>query len=185
VIPVGRDQLPHVELTRTIARRFNERYGGGRRYFPEPDALLSETPLLLGLDGRKMGKSHGNSIPLAGDADDTARLIRRAKTDSERRIAYEPERRPEVANLLRIVELCTKRPAEEIAAEIGDGGAKALKEVVAEALNDHLRPIRLRRSELLRDRGQLRSLLRDGSRRANEIAEQTLAAVHDLMHTSY
>jgi tryptophanyl-tRNA synthetase len=185
VVPVGKDQLPHVELTRTIARRFNERYAFERPYFPEPEALLSEAPLLLGLDGRKMGKSRGNAIALGAGADETARLIRRAKTDDERRITYEPERRPEVANLLRIAALCTSRPAEEIAAEIGDKGAAALKEVVTEALNDRLGPIRARRSELLRDRGRLRAVIREGNRRASEIAETTLATVQELMHTSY
>ena len=105
LVPVGKDQLPHLELTRTIARRFNERYSAGIPYFPEPEALLSRAPLLLGLDGRKMGKSLGNSIPLAASADETAHLIRAAKTDSERRITYEPERRPEVSNLLEIASL--------------------------------------------------------------------------------
>jgi tryptophanyl-tRNA synthetase len=185
VVPVGKDQLPHVELTRAIARRFNEHYAGGRPYFPEPEALLSEAPLLLGVDGRKMGKSNGNAIPLGADADETARLIRSAKTDAERRISYEPGRRPEVANLLRLAALCTHRKAEEIAAEIGDGGAAPLKQLVTEALNERLLPIRARRAELLRDRGYLRTVLRDGNRRANEIAETTLAAVRELMHTSY
>ena len=68
LVPVGKDQLPHLELTRTIARRFNERYSPDVPYFPEPEALLSRAPLLLGLDGRKMGKSRGNSIPLAASA---------------------------------------------------------------------------------------------------------------------
>ena len=109
LVPVGKDQLPHLELTRTIARRFNERYGPSA-CFPEPDALLSRAPLLLGTDGRKMSKSRGNSIPLAASADETARLIRAAKTDSERQITYEPERRPEVSNLLVIASLCLGRP---------------------------------------------------------------------------
>ena len=82
LVPVGKDQLPHLELTRTIARRFNERYSPDSPYFPEPEALLSRAPLLLGLDGRKMSKSRGNAIPLAASADETARLIRAAKTAS-------------------------------------------------------------------------------------------------------
>src|ERR1700732_1038697 len=79
LVPVGQDQLPHVELTRLIARRFNERYGA---VFPVPDALLSDAPLLLGTDGAKMSKSRGNAIALGATADETARLIRGAKTDS-------------------------------------------------------------------------------------------------------
>jgi len=185
LVPVGRDQLPHVELTRTIARRFNERYSPERPYFPQPDALLSSAPLVLGLDGRKMGKSRGNAIPLAAGEDETAALIRGAKTDAERRITYEPDRRPEVSNLLRIASLCLGRPPKQVAAEIGDRGASALKRLVTDALNEHLRPIRARRAELARSPDHLRSVLRRGNERAREIGSQTLTTVHELMHTRY
>src|SRR6266516_1409114 len=77
LVPVGKDQLPHLEVTRLIARRFNERFG--QPVFPVPDALLSAAPLLLGTDGTKMSKSRGNTIPLSATADETARLIRGAK----------------------------------------------------------------------------------------------------------
>ncbi|WP_248958698.1 tryptophan--tRNA ligase [Sphaerisporangium perillae] len=96
LVPVGQDQLPHLELTRTIARRFNDRYGGGTTVFHQPDALLSAAPLLLGTDGTKMSKSRGNAITLAAGADETAWLIRGAKTDSQRHITYDPATRPEV-----------------------------------------------------------------------------------------
>jgi tryptophanyl-tRNA synthetase len=185
LVPVGRDQLPHLELTRTIARRFNERYSSERPYFPQPEALLSRAPLLLGLDGRKMSKSRGNSIALAADEDDTARLIRGAKTDGTRLITYDPQRRPEVSNLLQIAALCLDRRPEEIAAEIEDRGALALKNLAADALNEHLRPIRARRAELASDRGYLRSVLRRGNECAREIAVITLDTVHELMHTNY
>src|ERR1700758_4236946 len=95
LVPVGQDQLPHLEITRVIARRFNERYG---TVFPVPDALLSTAPLLLGTDGTKMSKSRGNTIPLAATADETARLIRGAQTDSERHISYDPAGRPAVSS---------------------------------------------------------------------------------------
>ena len=84
VVPVGKDQLPHLELTRTIARRFNNRFAEHKPVFPEPQPLLSEAPIILGLDGRKMSKSGNNDY--AQRMDETARLIKRAKTDSERRI---------------------------------------------------------------------------------------------------
>jgi tryptophanyl-tRNA synthetase len=185
LVPVGKDQLPHLELTRTIARRFNERYSPDSPYFPHPQALLSQTPLLLGLDGRKMGKSRGNSIPLAAGEDETARLIRSAKTDVERHISYEPDRRPEVANLLQIAALCLERPPEQIAEEIADRGASALKNLVADAVNEHLRPIRARRTELAPERHYLRSVLQTGNGRARQIASATLETVHELMHTTY
>jgi tryptophanyl-tRNA synthetase len=185
LVPVGKDQLPHVELTRTIARRFNDRYSPGRPFFPEPEALLSEAPLLLGLDGRKMSKSLGNSLPLGASREETVRLVRRAKTDPHRHIAYDPEHRPEISNLLQIAALCRRRPVQEIADEVGDNGAAALKDVVIEALDERLAPIRARRAELIEDRAYLRSVLRDGNERARAIAADTLAAVHELMHTTY
>src|SRR5512135_38337 len=84
VVPVGKDQLPHLELTRAVARRFNERYADGRAVLPEPQALLSQVPLLLGLDGSsKMSKSRNNMIALSASEDETAALIRKAKTDAD------------------------------------------------------------------------------------------------------
>jgi tryptophanyl-tRNA synthetase len=90
---VGKDQLPHVETTRLIARRFNERYAAGAAVFPEPDALLTNAPVLLGTDGTKMSKSRGNAIELRASEDQTAQLIRRAKTDPQRTITYDPNHR--------------------------------------------------------------------------------------------
>ncbi len=113
LVPVGRDQLPHIELTRLIARRFNERYASGAPIFRQPDALLTAAPSLLGTDGTKMSKSRSNTIALGDDEDRTAALLRRAKTDSERTITYDPERRPEVSNLLLIAALCPRRHRAE------------------------------------------------------------------------
>src|SRR5687768_6161533 len=125
VVPVGKDQLPHLELTRKIARRFNQRYcEDDKPVFPEPAALLSEAPKILGLDGaQKMSKSRNNAIMLRASADETAALVKKAKSDSDRMITYEPERRPEVANLLLLASLCTGEPPETIAARISDGGS--------------------------------------------------------------
>src|SRR5574344_2857451 len=108
VVPVGKDQLPHIELTRTIARRFNEKFSPQHPVFPEPQALLSRTPSILGLDGcQKMSKSRGNAIMLSATEDETAALIKKAKTDGDRNITYDPVNRPEVANLLMLISLCT------------------------------------------------------------------------------
>jgi tryptophanyl-tRNA synthetase len=185
VVPVGKDQLPHLELTRSIARRFNDRYSPGQQYFPEPAALLSAAPLLLGLDGRKMGKSLRNSVPIRAAADETAALIATAKTDSERAITYDPQRRPEVSNLLLIGALCRDISPGELADEIGSRGAVALKAAVTEAVNERFAPIRNRRRELARDEGYLRAVLADGNARASEIATETMSTVRDLMHTRY
>ena len=183
LVPVGKDQLPHVQITRAIARRFNERYAAGAAFFPIPDPLLSTAPSLLGTDGAKMGKSRGNSIPLSATADETARLIKGARTDARRDISYEPAARPEVSSLVLLAALSQGRQPEQVAAEIGPRGAAYLKRVVTESVNEFLRPIRARRAELAADPGVLREVLRDGNARASAIASRTLTEVHALMGT--
>jgi tryptophanyl-tRNA synthetase len=183
LVPVGQDQLPHLEITRVIARRFNDRFG--LPVFPVPDALLSAAPLLLGTDGTKMSKSRGNTIPLSATADETARLIRGAQTDSERHVSYDPVRRPAVSSLVLLAALGLGRNPQEVAAEIGDGGAAMLKDVVTTTVNDLLAPIRARRAEYARDLVYVRQVLRDGNERANEIASVTLAEVREAMGMHY
>jgi tryptophanyl-tRNA synthetase len=183
LVPVGQDQLPHLEITRMIARRFNERFGAA--VFPVPDALLSAAPLLLGTDGTKMSKSRGNTIPLSATADETARLIRGAQTDSERHISYDPAARPAVSSLVLLAALSLDRDPHEVAAEVGGGGAAALKKLVTTAVNDVLAPVRARRAEYARDPGYVRQVLRDGNQRANEIAAVTLSEVLAAMGMTY
>lgn len=185
LVPVGDDQLPHVEQTRLIARRFNERYAGGRRVFTEPQALLSPAPRLLGIDGQKMSKSRGNTVMLKASEDETVRLLRRAVTDSERRITYDPDNRPGVSSLLLIAALATDRSPESVADEIGSRGSSALKALVIEAVNEQLRPVRERRAELAADPGVAAEVLRTGNARANDMAERTLRRVHDAMGMMY
>jgi tryptophanyl-tRNA synthetase len=185
LVPVGRDQLPHVETTRLIARRFNERYAAGRTIFREPDALLTAAPVLLGTDGAKMSKSRANTIALRDDEDRTAALLRRAKTDSERTITYDPDGRPEVSNLVLIAALCTGRDPVDVADELGDGGSAALKALVTEAVNEELRPLRRRRRELAAEPGYLRQVLAEGNARANDIADGTLRRVREVMDMAY
>ncbi len=182
LVPVGQDQLPHLEVTRTIARRFNDRYAP---VFPVPDALLSAAPLLLGTDGTKMSKSRGNTIPLSANADQTARLIRAAKTDAQRHIAYDPDARPEVSSLVLLAALCLGRDPRQVAAEVGAGGSAALKDTVTAAVNQTLAPVRARRAEYARDLGYVRQVLRDGNERANDIAAATLTEVRAAMGMHY
>jgi tryptophanyl-tRNA synthetase len=185
VVPVGKDQLPHLEMTRVIARRFNQRYSPDEPYFREPDALLSDAPLLLGTDGQKMSKSRNNAIALGATEDQTALRIRAAKTDSDPHITYDPVGRPEVSNLVLLAALCLDREPAELAEEIGSGGAAVLKRVVAEAVNERLRPVRSLRRALVQDRTCLRDALRAGNETARAIAAETLDSVRRLMHTSY
>ena len=186
VVPVGRDQLPHIELTRTIARRFNNRFCKNcDPVFPEVDALLSDTPLLPGLDGRKMSKSYGNAINISMTADETAKRIKKSQTDAERMITFDPENRPGVSGLLSTAAICTGRSEVEIAEEIGMGGSGQLKKYVTEAVNSYFEPIRERRHRFEDDLDYVKDVLAEGNRRANEIAEATLAEVAEAMGMVY
>jgi tryptophanyl-tRNA synthetase len=182
LVPVGQDQMPHVEVTRTVARRFNERYG---RVFPLPEGLLSVAPAVAGTDGRKMSKSRGNAIALSATPDETARLIRAATTDTDRHITYNPDRRPGVSGLVQLAALCLNRDPHDVAAMIGTAGAAALKRTVTEAVNEFLAPMRKRRAEYASDPAYVREVLRTGNARANAIADETLREVRAAMGTVY
>ena len=123
-----------------------------------PDALLSELPVVLGTDGQKMSKSRGNTIMLKMTADETARAIKGAKTDTDRHITYDPQNRPEIANLLRLVAICTGESAETVADRIGDGGGGKLKALLTEALNANLAPLRERRTRHAADPAYVRTV---------------------------
>lgn len=183
VVPVGKDQLPHLELTRTIARRFNEKFSPNKPVFPEPQALLSKTPAILGLDGAsKMSKSRGNAIMLSASEDETASLIKKAKTDTERMITYDVENRPEVANLLMLIGLCTGEEPEAIAERIGDGGGGMLKKMLTESLNETLRPMRAERTRLEGSPDYIRDVLLNGVDKARGMAIATLEEVRRVMN---
>ena len=182
LVPVGKDNLPHVELTRVIARRFNERYGD---VFPQPQALLTAAPHVPGLDGKKMSKSNNNAIALSMTSDQTAALIRRVPTDSQRVITFDPDSRPGVSALLSTAALCCGMSEHELAANIGDTGAWSLKKFTIDAVNEFLAPHRRRRDDLANDPGYVQRIVREGNRSANEIASQTLDEVRIAMGTVY
>jgi len=183
LVPVGKDQLPHLELTRTIAKRFNERFAKEQSVFPEPQPLLSNSPLILGLNGsQKMSKSRNNSIMISATEEETAKLIKGAKTDTERLITYEPTKRPEVANLLLLLSLTTGEAPEKIAESIGDGGSGALKKQLTESLNEYLKPIRSKRKELESNLDYVQEVLKDGVTNARQVAETTLNEVRKVMN---
>lgn len=183
VVPVGKDQLPHVEQARVVARRFNSRYAAGVGVFPEPTALINDQQLILGVDGQKMSKTRGNVIRLAATADETAMLIRKARTDSEPAITYDPQRRPEVANLLTIASGFTGKSPESLAE--GLHGGSALKALVTEAINEGLRTHRDRRQRVAKDRAQLLHILRAGNAKAEAVADKTLTEVRQVMAMDY
>jgi len=180
-VPVGKDQLPHIELTRKIARRFNAKFN--KNIFTEPVALFTDTPTILGLDGiQKMSKSRNNSIMIKSTADETVKLIKSAKTDSNRYITYDPENRPEVSNLLKLASLCSDKSPKDIADEIGDQGSGKLKELTSEAINTYFDPVRKKRKELEEDRDYVRNILMQGIGKARETAKETLLEVTEAMN---
>ena len=182
VVPVGKDQLPHLEITRTIARRFNERFAASKAVFPEPQPLLSKSPVILGLDGsQKMSKSRNNAIMLGSSEDETAQLIKKAKTDADRLITFDPENRPEVSNLLLILSLIEGEGPEKIAEDIGGGGAGQLKKRLTESLNEYLRPLRKKRSELEKNMDYVREVLLAGIAKARKEGQATLGEVRSVM----
>lgn len=182
LVPVGKDNLPHVELTRTIARRFNERFGP---VFPEPEPLITATPEVPGLDGRKMSKSYGNAIALSMTADETAAVIRKSQTDSDRMITFDPVTRPGVSALLTTAALCSGVEPEAIAEHIGAAGSGALKDYTIDAVNARFSEHRQRRNELAADPALVTELLLAGNSRANEMAEATLDEVRAAMGMLY
>ena len=182
IVPVGKDQLPHIEQTRLIARRFNDRFAP---VFPEPDGVLSDAIEIPGLDGRKMSKSYGNSIMLGATAEQTAKLIKKSRSDSDRNIYYDPENRPEVSALLTTAALCSGRSEQDIAAEIGDGGAGMLKRIVTESVNGFLAEHRERRAQFEADLDYVKDVLHEGNRTMSAIADQTLAEVREAMGMVY
>lgn len=194
LVPVGQDQLPHLEQTRVVAKRFNKRYPQrdpetgkktGRGVLPMAQALLGQGAMILGTDGNKMSKSRHNTVELRASEDETAKILKKAVTDSDRNITYNPVNRPEVSNLLLIASLCTGRTPEDIAAEIGEGGGGKLKAVVTEALNEWLRPLRTRRAELMKDEGYLWSVLARGNEEIRDKANDVVKEMKTAMGMNY
>ena len=185
VVPVGKDNLPHIEITRTIARVSTSATPRSTRCSLSRTPILSDAPEIPGLDGRKMSKSYGNSIMLGATAEETAKLIKKSPTDSERRITFDPINRPQVSALLTTAGLVTGRDPKEIAEEIGDSGAGALKKYVIESVNGFLAPHRERRAELAKDMDYVRDVLEEGNKKANAIANETLDQVRDAMGMRY
>jgi len=179
LVPVGEDQVPHVELTREIARRFNTLYG---EVFPVPDAKLTHFPRLPGLDGRRMSKSMGNTILLSDSPEEIAAKVRTAYTDPKKIRATDPgnpdgcvvfayHRAFNAENAPRIGDLC----------RAGHLGCVADKKDLAGVLADKLTPIRERRRELAAHPERVREALRYGDEKARAVAQETMKEVRKAM----
>ncbi|HHV79399.1 MAG TPA: tryptophan--tRNA ligase [Firmicutes bacterium] len=178
-VPVGEDQLPHLELTREIVRRFNYLY---KPVFPEPQALLNRVTLLPGLDGRKMSKSYGNQIDLSATPEEVKAKVESMITDPARIKKSDPGH-PDVCAVFQYRKIFMPRTIGET--EEACRGAKVgcvqCKRELAKALVDFLAPITERRRQVEAQPGLVEDVLRDGAARAREVASQTLAEVRDVM----
>ena len=184
-VPVGEDQVPHLELSREVVRRFHQFYG---EVFVEPQPLLTRFPRLPGLDNRKMSKSYGNSIDLSDDAETVRRKVMQMYTDPKRVRAdipgtvegnpvfmYHDAFNPDAAE---VEDLKTRYRAGRV-------GDVEVKQKLARALNTMLDPMRARRAAILARPGRVREILLDGSSRARSTASQTMERVREAMRMKY
>jgi tryptophanyl-tRNA synthetase len=185
LVPVGDDQVPHLELSREVVRRFNNFYGD---VLVEPQALLTPNPRLPGLDNRKMSKSYGNAIDLSDDAEAVTKKVRQMYTDPKRIRANTPgtvEGNP--VFVYHDAFNPDRAEVEDLKARYRQGtvGDVEVKTKLARAVNAVLDPIRARRAEVLRRPDDLRDVLVDGSRRARALAGETMARVRAAMKLQY
>jgi tryptophanyl-tRNA synthetase len=184
-VPVGDDQVPHLELSREIVRRFHNFYG---ELFVEPKPLLTKFPRLPGLDNRKMSKSYGNTINLSDDTETVRKKVMQMYTDPNRIradvpgtvegnpvFAYHDAFNPDTGEVDDL-------KARYRAGKVGD---VEVKTKLAKALNAHLEPMRARRAEILARPGTLREILEDGSRKARAIALETMSRVRNAVRLNY
>jgi len=179
-VPVGEDQLPHIEITREIARRFNNLY---KPVFVEPKALLTEASKLLGTDGRKMSKSYGNTIALSDDEEQVNKKVLSMKTDTQR-IKKSIPGRPEVCNVFSYHKFFTDQETVkqiDLKCRNAEIGCIECKKILAENLNKFLLPIREKRKELEKDRQLLDKIIREGNEKAKEVASKTMEEVKEAM----
>ncbi len=178
-VPVGKDQLPHIELTREVARRFNALYG---KVFPEPESLLAEFPAIPGIDGRKMSKSYGNDIRLADSEEETTKKVRKMLTDPKKIYKGDPGR-PDICPVYGLHKIYNPNNQE-----IWDGcssgalGCVDCKMKLAGLLNANLKNLRDRRKELVNNKKFVINTLNGGASRARMKAGATMDQVREAMH---
>jgi tryptophanyl-tRNA synthetase len=184
-VPVGDDQVPHLELSREVVRRFNQLYG---EVLVEPQPLLTPVPRLLGLDNRKMSKSYGNTIDLTDSPEDVVRKVRKMITDPNRVRADTPGT-VEGNNVFMYHDAFNPDTAEvdDLKARYRTGtvGDVEVKTKLASALNAYLEPLRERRREVVARPAQIREIAIEGSRKARVIAHETMERVRDAVRLRY
>jgi len=179
-VPIGKDQAPHLELSREIIRRFNGVYKGK---FPEPKPIFTETPMILGLDNRKMSTSYGNTIELSQEPKAVERAVKKMITDPQR-VTREDKGDPEVCNVYSFHKLVSSKEEQAWVREgcttagIGCGDCKMK---LACNINNLFEEPREKKKKILADRVQMDRLIKEGSEKAREVAQKTLRSVRDAM----
>ena len=179
-VPVGEDQIPHLELSREIVRRFNNLY---QPVFPEPQAQLSKSSLLPGIDGRKMSKSYGNEIPFAASPEELRERVRLIVTDPNR-IKKTDVGNPDVCVAYKFHKIFNKENVNEICkcckqAEIG---CVECKKRLAEKMVDVMTDMHTRRAEYEANPARVKEILAYGAERARKVAAKTMEEVREAMH---
>ncbi len=183
VVPVGVDQLAHLEITRDIARRFNNIYK--TNLFNEPKPRLTEIPLLKGVDGQKMGKSFQNDIKISDDEETTAKKVMQCITDRSRARKDDPGHpdKCEVAfNYYKIFAPEETVKQVECECKLGQRGCADCKKQLGKIINDKFAPIRQKRNELLKDISKVEDIINDGCKKASLEAEKTLELVRNAVN---
>jgi tryptophanyl-tRNA synthetase len=180
LVPVGEDQIPHVEIAREIARRFNNQYGV---VFPEPESKLTRFPRLPGLDGKRMSKSLGNTILLSDPADQILKKMKTAVTDPAKVRKNDPGR-PEVCLVFTYHTKFNPNETPEIEAGCRSGalGCVECKTRIAQRIADHLAPFHAKRAYLESHPAEVNAVLADGEERARSRAQATMTDVHAAMN---
>ncbi|MCA9816260.1 MAG: tryptophan--tRNA ligase [Cyanobacteriota/Melainabacteria group bacterium] len=181
LIPVGKDQESHLEFARDLARRFNSIYKVD--YFPEPKPRFTETPLLKGVDGQKMGKSYGNDIKIADTEEDTKKQVKKMITDRTRIAKSDPGHTDLCEVPWPYYNIFAKASTEQVKDECESAkiGCVDCKMRLADHINDYFRPVRERRRELAEDPRRVMEILEAGNLKARETAKQTLSDVREIM----
>jgi len=179
VVPVGQDQLPHLELTREIARRFNNFYG---EIFPLPRDLLTKVPVLPGLDGRKMSKSYGNTIAISDPPKVIAKKISEAVTDPAR-VKKDDKGHPDICTIFSYHKIFNDAQVKQIYADCTSAkiGCVECKKMIAAKLSDHLAPIYEKRKSLENKKDYVRQVFAEGAKKAQALARQTLQEAKSAM----
>ncbi len=177
-VPVGDDQMQHLELTRTVARRFNARFGG--ETFVEPKGVLTQTPRVMSLKDplHKMSKSDPDSCLFIDDSpEDIRKKLARAVTDSDSEILYDPEHKPGLSNLLEIYGAFTGKDPHAVAIDFEGKRYSDLKNELAELISEHFTDFRRKKAALLAKPALLKKILAAGSKRAGKVADKKMAEV--------